>query len=187
MPGVSSLAVEQIAVVDEVHIRLRPADLAFYGLSRDYVGQFVETALQGAVISQVVEGQRRFDLVVRLDEPYRTDVANLGHLHLELPDNKGHIHLDQVADITPSTGGDAGANQIKRENLRRRIIVRCNAQGRDLASVVERHPDARSGERVKVPEGYFVEYGGQFESQQRATRLDRGPGGGRRCSACSSS
>jgi Cu/Ag efflux pump CusA len=118
----------------------------------------------------VIEGQRRFDLVVRLDESYRTDVANLGHLHIELPDNGGHIHLDQVADITPLTGGDAGANQIKRENLRRRIIVRCNAQGRDLAGVVD---DIRSTveERVKTPEGYFIEYGGQFESQQRATRL----------------
>ena len=170
VPGVSSLAVEQIAVVDEIHIRLRPADLALHGLSRAYVGQFVETALQGSTVSQVIEGQRRFDLVVRLDEPYRTDVANLGHLHIELPDGKGHIHLDQVADITPLTGGDAGANQIKRENLRRRIIVRCNAQGRDLAGVVA---DIRRAveERVRVPEGYFVEYGGQFESQQRATRL----------------
>lgn len=168
--GVSSIAVEQIAVVDEIHVKLRPHDLALYGLSRDTVGRFVETALQGQVVSQVIEGQRRFDLVVRLDEPYRTDVANLGLLQLELPGNRGHVRLDQVADITPPTGGDAGANQIKRENLRRRIIVRANAQGRDLAGVVE---DIRRvvNERVNVPEGYFVEYGGQFESQQRATRL----------------
>jgi HME family heavy-metal exporter len=170
VPGISSLAVEQIAMVDEIHVRLRPADLALHGLSREYVGQFVETALQGTTVSQIVEGQRRFDLVVRLDEPYRRDVANLGDLHVELPGNKGHIHLDQVADITPLTGGDAGANQIKRENLRRRIIVRANAQGRDLAGAVAEIRRAVE-DRVKVPEGYFVEYGGQFESQRRATRL----------------
>jgi HME family heavy-metal exporter len=168
--GVSSLVVEPIAVVDEIHIKLKPDALAFYGVSRAYVGQFVQTALQGAVVSQVIEGQRRFDLVVRLDEPHRSDIANLGHLHIDLPDNRGHIHLDQVADITPLTGGDAGANQVKRENMRRRIVVRCNAQGRDLAGVVT---DIRAAVDAKVamPEGYFVEYGGQFESQRRATRL----------------
>jgi HME family heavy-metal exporter len=170
VPGVGSLAVEQVALVDEIHVKLRPEALAFYGLSRDTVGRFVETAILGATVSQVIEGQRRFDLVVRLDDPYRTDIANLGHLHLELPDHRGHIHLDQVADITPLTGGDAGANEVKRENMRRRIIVRCNAVGRDLASVV-RDIQAAVNEKVPMPEGYFVEYGGQFESQERATRL----------------
>ena len=156
-------------MVDEIHIRLRPEALAFHGVSRAYVGQFVQTALQGTTVSQVIEGQRRFDLVVRLDDPYRADVANLGHLHLELPNNRGHIHLDQVADVTPLVGGDAGANQVKRENMRRRIVVRCNAQGRDLEGVVTDIKAAVEA-NVKLPEGYFVEYGGQFESQQRATR-----------------
>jgi Cu/Ag efflux pump CusA len=174
--GVSSLVVEQIGLVDEIHIKLKPEALTYYGVSRAYVGTFLQTALQGTTVSQVIEGQRRFDLVVRLDEPYRKDVANLGHLHLELPNGGGHIHLDQLADITPMTGGDAGANQVKRENLRRRIVVRCNAQGRDLASVV-RDIETTVKERVVVPEGYFMEYGGQFESQQRATRTDHHPGG----------
>lgn len=169
VPGVGSLVVEQIGKVDEIHIRLKHEELAFYGVSREYVGRFVQTALQGQTVTQVVEGQRRFDLVVRLDDPYRTDVANLGHLHIELPDGK-HLHLEQLADITPPTGGDSGANQVKRENARRRIVVRCNARDRDLASVVG---DIRRvvTEQVPMPEGYFVEYGGQFESQQRATRL----------------
>ena len=170
VPGVSSLVVEQIARVDEIHVKLKPDALAFYGVSRAYVGDFVQTALQGATVSQVIEGQRRFDLVVRLDDPYRTDVANFGDLHLELPNGRGHIHLDQLADITPLTGGDSGANQVKRENVRRRIVVRCNAQGRDLASVVN-DIKAAIDAKVKMPEGYFVEYGGQFESQRRATRL----------------
>jgi HME family heavy-metal exporter len=169
VPGVSSLVVEHIRQVDEIHVKLKPEELAYYGVSREYVGKFVQTALQGATVSQVVEGQRRFDLVVRLDDPYRTDVANLGELHLELP-NGLHLHLHQLADITPLTGGDAGANQVKRENVRRRLVVRCNARDRDLAGVVHDIQKAVT-EKVPMPEGYFVEYGGQFQSQQRATRL----------------
>lgn len=168
--GVSSLVVEPIRKVDEIHIRLRPDDLSYHGLDRDTVNQFVQTALNGEVVSQVVEGQRRFDLLVRLDEAYRADVANLGDLRLDLPTGRGQVRLKELADITPPTGGDAGANQIKRENARRRIVVRCNALGRDLGSLVADIQAAVASE-VPMPEGYFVEYGGQFESQRRATRL----------------
>ena len=175
--GVSSTVVEPIRKVDEIHIRLRPDDLAFYGLDRDTVNQFVQTALNGEVVSQVVEGQRRFDLLVRLDENYRADVANIGDLRLNLPDDptkpdapRRQVRLKELADITPPTGGDAGANQIKRENARRRIVVRCNALGRDLGSVVT-DLKAAVAKDVPVPEGYEIEFGGQFESQQSATRL----------------
>ena len=170
VPGVSSLAVEPIRKVDEIHIKLRPEALAYYGVDRAYVGAFVQTALQGETVSQIVEGQRRFDLVVRLDEPFRADVANLQELKFNLPNGGEQIRLKDLADVTPATGGDSGANQVKRENVRRRIVIRCNASGRDLASVVG---DIRKTvtEKVPMPEGYFVEYGGQFESQQRATRL----------------
>jgi HME family heavy-metal exporter len=170
VPGVSSLVVEPLRRTDEIHIRLRPESLAYYGVDRAHVGNFVQTALNGEVVSQVVEGQRRFDLVVRLDEPYRADVAQLKELWLDLPNGQGRVRLKDLADVTPMTGGDAGANQVKRENVRRRIIVRCNATGRDLASVVG---DIQKNvtEKVPMPEGYFVEYGGQFESQRRATRL----------------
>ncbi len=80
------------------------------------------------------------------------------------------MRLKDLADVTPQTGGDAGANQVKRDNVRRRIVIRCNALGRDLKSVVT-DIKAAVGEKVTMPEGYFVEYGGQFESQERATRL----------------
>ena len=170
VPGVSSLAVEPMRKVDEVHVKLRPEALAFYGVDRAYVGNFVQVSLNGEVVSQVVEGQRRFDLLVRLEEPYRADVANLGELRLDLPNGREQVRLKDLADITPPTGGDAGANQVKRDNVRRRIVIRCNALGRDLKSVVT---DIRAAvdEKVVKPEGYFVEYGGQFESQERATRL----------------
>ncbi|MFO0806298.1 MAG: efflux RND transporter permease subunit [Gemmataceae bacterium] len=170
IPGVTAPAVEPIRRVDEIHIKLDPEALAFYGLDRAYVGRFVQIALQGEVVSQVVEGQRRFDLVLRLDEEHRADIANLKKLHIELPNELGDIRLEDVATITPLTGGDAGANQVKRENARRRIVIRCNAAGRDLASVVNDIQETVKRD-VPMPEGCFIEYGGQFENQQRATRL----------------
>jgi HME family heavy-metal exporter len=194
IPGVSSLAVEPIRRVDEIHIKLRPEDLAFHGVDRAYVGAFVQTALNGEVVSQVVEGQRRFDLVVRLDDrggnpaavtdaaarpatagpplgvPPRISAEDLKQLWMDLPDDRGQVRLSDLADITPPTGGDAGANQVKRDNVRRRVIVRCNALGRDLGSVVADIERVVKAD-VPMPEGYFVEYGGQFESQRRATRL----------------
>jgi HME family heavy-metal exporter len=161
--GVTPPVIEAQRRTEELHIRLRPEDLEFYGVDRAWVADFVQAALQGEVVSQVVEGQRRFDLVVRLDEPYRSDHANLGRLQLELPDHRGAITLSDVADI----GEGYGANLINRENARRRIVIRCNARGRDLGGVVA-DIKQRVKQEVALPEGYFIEYGGQFESQSRA-------------------
>jgi HME family heavy-metal exporter len=166
VPGVTPPVIEPLRKVEELHIRLRSEMLDFYGLNRAYVAKFVETALQGEVVSQILEGQRRFDLMVRLEEYSRTDYPNLGRLRLDLPNGKGQVMLGELADI----GIGSGANQVKRDNVRRRIVIRCNALGRDLAGVVE-EIQSRVRDQVPMPEGYFVEYGGQFESQKRATRL----------------
>ena len=165
VPGLTPPIVEPIRQTEELHIRLRSDDLAFYGVTRAYVAQIVQTALQGEVVSQVLEGQRRFDLLVRLEESYRTDYANIGRLRIDLPDNRGQIELRELADI----GEGTGANAVNRENARRRIVIRCNTQDRDLASAVA-EIQQRVQRNVVLPEGYFVEYGGQFESQQSATR-----------------
>ncbi len=164
--GVTPPVVEAIRQTEELHIRLRSDDLAFHGLTRAYVAQILQTALQGEVVSQVLEGQRRFDLLVRLEENYRTDYANLGRLRIDLPNNRGQIELRELADI----GEGAGPNAINRENARRRIVIRCNTQDRDLASAVA-EIQQRVIRDVTLPAGYFIEYGGQFESQQRATTL----------------
>jgi len=166
VPGLTPPVIEPVQQTAELHIRLRPNDLARYGLTREYVGQIMQTALQGEVTSQVLEGQRRFDLLIRLEQSYRTDYANLGRLRIDLPHGKGQVELASLADI----GEGVGPNAINRENARRRIVIRCNTQERDLASAVA-EIQQRVKNQVVMPEGYFVEYAGQFESQQRATTL----------------
>jgi len=171
IPGITPPIIEPIQKTPELHIKLRGDDLAFYGLTRQYVADVLQTALQGEVVSQVLEGQRRFDLLIRLEEEYRTDYANLGRLRIDLPhlpgeSERGQIELRDVATILESTG----PNSVNRENARRRIVIRCNTQGLDLASAVQaiqRNVD----KQLTLPIGYYVEYGGQFESQQSATRL----------------
>jgi HME family heavy-metal exporter len=165
-PGLTPPVVEPIRQTPELHVRLRAADLAFHGLTRGYVADTLQTALQGEVVSQILEGQRRFDLLVRLEEGYRTDYANLGRMRIDLPGGRAQIELREVADI----GEGSGPNAVFRENARRRIVIRCNTRGRDLAGAVE-DIRRRVETGVRLPEGYFVEYGGQFESQQRATAL----------------
>ncbi len=181
VPGLTPPVIDPQETVDELHIVLRPDDLARYGLSREYVARFVETAMKGEVVSRVLEGQRRFDLVVKLNAAYRTDYHRLGELRIDLPGparSRGptslaggsvprQVRLKDVADLPDAAGGP---NQINRENVRRRAVIRCNTQGRDLASVVA-DIEQRVKTRVPMPEGYFVEYGGQFEAQRSATIL----------------
>lgn len=167
VPGATTPVVEMQQATGEVHVRLRPADLAFYGLTREEVASVVKTALQGEEVSEVIEGQRRFDLVVRLDDEFRTDLTRLGKLRIERP-GRPPVLLGEVADIGEATG----PNAVNRENVRRRIIIRCNVQGRDLASVVEDiQREVNAQVRPSLPAGYTIDYGGQFESQRRATRL----------------
>lgn len=167
VPGVTAPIIDPQEIVDELHIVLRAEDLAYHGMSRQYVARFVETALKGEVVSQVLEGQRRFDLVVKLITPDRTDYQKLGELRIDRPDGKGQVRLKEVADIPTAA---SGPNQINRENVRRRAVIRCNTQGRDLGAVVT-EIESRVKSRVVLPEGYFVEYGGQFEAQRSATTL----------------
>jgi len=167
VPGVTPPIIDPQERVDEVHVILRPDDLAYYGLSREFVAEFVQTALKGEAVSVVLEGQRRFELVVKLKEPDRSDAYKLGELRLDLPQGKGQIRLREVADFPPTA---SGPNLVNRENVRRRQVVRCNVSGRDLeSSVAEIERNVRG--MVKMPEGYFVEFGGQFEAQRSATRL----------------
>ncbi|WP_339735549.1 efflux RND transporter permease subunit [uncultured Gimesia sp.] len=167
IPGVTPPIIDPQQRVDELHVVLKPDELAFFGLSREYIADFVQTALKGEAVSQVLDGQRRFDLVIKLNEEYRSDPYNLGELRIDLPDGRGQIRLREVANFP---GSASGPNLINRENVRRRQTIRCNVSGRDLASAVF-EIEERVRDQVALPTGYFVEFGGQFEAQRSATFL----------------
>ncbi|MGE0607955.1 MAG: efflux RND transporter permease subunit [Pirellulales bacterium] len=166
VPGVKDLQVEQQTEVPQLQIRLKRHKLMEYGLTADEVNEFIETAMNGRVVSEVVQGERKFDLVVRLDEPFRVNIDTLRRLSINLKSG-GIVPLETVADIVRGSG----PNTINRENVRRRIIVQCNTAGRDLNSVVTDIQQRLEPIQQSLPTGYFIEYGGQFESQRQATRM----------------
>jgi CzcA family heavy metal efflux pump len=164
--GVTDVQVEQQTEIPQLQIRINGEQLKQYGLQREDVTEFVETAMNGDVVSEVLQGQRTFDLLVRLDEPFREDLQTLKRLRVNLPDG-GVVKLEDLATFVESMG----PNQINREKVQRRIVIQCNVSGRGLVDVVEDIKRAVRPIEAELPSGYFVEYGGQFESQQSASRV----------------
>lgn len=164
--GVTDAQVEQQTEIPQLQIRVNGDQLEQYGLRRKEVTEFIETAMNGVVVSEILQGQRKFDLLVRLDEQYREDLATLGRLQMNLTDG-GVVKLEDVATIRESSG----PNQIKREKVRRRIVIQCNVSGRGLVDVVEDIKRKVAPIEAELPPGYILEYGGQFESQQSASRV----------------
>jgi HME family heavy-metal exporter len=164
--GVRELQVEPQIDIPQLRIQIDGEKLKTYGLAREDINEFVETAMNGEVVSEVLLGQRTFDLLVRLDEPFREDLEAVKRLSIDLPGG-GTTMLDSVAKIYTA----AGPNTINRENVRRRIVIQCNTADRGLVDVV-RDIQARVKpiERL-LPTGYFISYEGQFESQQSASRV----------------
>jgi CzcA family heavy metal efflux pump len=165
VPGVVDASVEKQTLIPQVQIAVDRSAAARYGLSVAEVNRTLETALNGRVVSEVLDGQQRFDILVRLDEAYRNRPALLGQVPIDGPSG-AKIPVGAVAEVRPALG----PNQILHENTQRRIVVQCNIAGRDLGSAVAEIRQAIS-EKVRLDRGYFVTYGGQFESQERATRL----------------
>jgi len=166
VPGVTDLIVEQQIEIPQLQIKLDQNRLANLGLTSRQVNEFIETAMHGRVVSQLLIGQRTFDLLLRLDEPFRQDPNELGRLAIALPSG-GLVPLSSVGNIVRATG----PNTINRENVRRRIIVQCNTVGRDLGGVVSDIQAKLAPIQASLPTGYAIEYSGQFESQQSAARL----------------
>jgi cation efflux system protein involved in nickel and cobalt tolerance len=162
--GIVDLQLEPQIPVEQVQLKFDRVAAARYGLSMQHLAEVVETALNGRVVSQVLEQQQTFDLVVWLTPAARQSLENIRNLSIDTPTGS-KIPLAQVATIV--TG--KGANTINREHVSRLIVVAANAQGRDLRSVVN-ELRARVQQKVQIPAGYYIQYAGQFEAAERASQ-----------------
>lgn len=166
VPGVTDLLVEPQVVIPQLRIELNREKMNLYGITPAYVNDYIETAMNGQVVSQVLLGQRTFDLLIRMKEGDRESREALSRLSIDLPGG-GTTPLSAVAKIYESVG----PNTINREQVRRRIVIQCNVVDRGLIDVVEDIQARLRPIQDELPAGYFVEYGGQFEAQQSATRV----------------
>ena len=163
--GIADLNVEQQIERPELKIVPRRELLARYGITLPQFNEFVSVNMAGEVVSQVYEKGKSFNLVVRASEGNRNSMERIRNLMID--DAQGRkIPLTYVADVVSSTG----PNTINRENVKRKIVISANTSGRDLRSVVNDIQE-RVEKEISLPEGYHVEYGGQFESEQAASRV----------------
>ncbi len=162
IPGVTDLQIEKQVLIPQVKIRLDYEQAARYGVAPGNLLRSLEQMIEGEQITQVIEGNRRFDLLVRLPESARSPQA-LADLLIETPG--GHVPLSRIASVEESDG----PNQVSRENSRRRIVLSANTDGRDMSQVIA---DVRVELAAKpLPEGYFTALEGQFQAQEQAARL----------------
>lgn len=162
--GIADLNVEQQIERPELTISPKRKLLAKHGITLADFNSFVSVNLGGETVSQVYEDKKSFNLVVRAADSDRGSMERIKDLMIDTPDG-GKIPLTEVAEVKSTTG----PNTINRENVKRKIVVSANASGRDLRSVVN-DIQARIDNNIKLPEGYHIEYGGQFESEQSASR-----------------
>lgn len=156
--GVSDAKAERVSGLPQITVRYNKDKLALYGLNIGDLNRVIRMGFAGESAGLVYEGEKRFDLVVRLAEDSRQDIANVKSLFVTLPSGS-QIPLEQVADIQYENG----PMQISREDGKRRIVVGFNVRGKDIQGVVEQIQD-KLEERLKLPDGYYVTYGGQFEN-----------------------
>lgn len=162
--GIADLNVEQQIERPQLKIQPRREMLAKYGITLPEFSQFVNVALAGKVVSQVYEKGKSFDLTVKVKDEERDEMEKIRNLMIDTADGR-KIPLDYVAEVVSAMG----PNSISRENVKRKIVISANVADRDLRSVVndiQQQIDAS----IQLPEGYHIEYGGQFESEQAASR-----------------
>jgi CzcA family heavy metal efflux pump len=162
--GVADLSLEQQMDVPFVRFILNRPAISRYGLRAEDIAEAVETSLAGASVGRIFDRGTAFDLVVKLDPLSQADFDRLTDLPIDTP-NGGLVPVRVLAEVRR----EEGPNMVLRENIQRRIVISCNVAGRDLGSVVQ-DIQAAVGAAVPMPAGYRVEYGGQFESQQSASR-----------------
>lgn len=160
--GAKDIYEEAVTGLPQIVIRYKRDQMAMYGLSVKDVNRVVRTAFAGDVAGQIYENERSFDLVVRMREQSRQDISDVSQLLIPTP--KGtQLPLYQVADVLI----EEGPNQIQREDAKRRIIVAFNTRGRDVQSIVQ-ELQTRVDAKMRLPSGYYIKYGGQFENLMEA-------------------
>ena len=162
--GLVDVNVEQQTETPQLQIRAKRDMLAQYGITIDQFNKFVELAFSGEKLSEIYEGQRSFDLVLKLNDDYTGSIDKVKSALIDT-ERGGKVPLEEVAEIV-SVGGP---NSISRENVQRKMVVSANVAGRDLESVVN-DIKANIERDIELPEGYRIEYGGQFENAEAATR-----------------
>lgn len=162
--GATDVQIEKQVLIPQIRFNVDRTKAAQYGLQPGEITDTLETALNGKKVSQAIEGARRYDVIVRFDDASRNSLDALKNVTVDSP-NGTQIPVSAVATIENLPG----PNQILRENTKRRIVISANTGGRDLGSVVS-DMRTRIASQVNLPQGYFIEYGGQFEAQQEATK-----------------
>lgn len=162
IPGVGDVNAERISGLPQISVRYNRNKIAQHGLNIDKINTYINTAFAGGVAGEIFEGEKRFDLVVRFGEVNRQSIEDLRNLYIDLP-NGAQIPIKEVADIDYVSG----PMQISRDNTFRRTYVGVNTRGRDLESVV-RDIQTTLDRELKLPPGYHIAYGGEFENLQRA-------------------
>ena len=162
--GLVDVNVDQQVEIPQIQIRANREMLAQYGITIDKFNEFIDISFGGEKLSDIYEGQRRFDLILRLNKDYTETIEGIRSALIDTHDGK-KVPLEQVADIV-SVSGPSG---ISRENVHRKVVVSANVSGRDIRSVVQ-DIQKNVNAKIKFPEGYRVEYGGQFESEEKASK-----------------
>ncbi|HET8548955.1 MAG TPA: CusA/CzcA family heavy metal efflux RND transporter [Bryobacteraceae bacterium] len=164
VPGARDTQMEVISGVAELRVDVERAALARYGLNVSDVREVIQSAVAGVPVSELIDGQRRFPIAIRLPDAYRSDPARLAEVPLQAPGGE-RVRLDQLARISVVRGPEV----VSREGVQRRIVVQANVRDRDLGGFVSDAQD-RIANRLALPAGYSIDWGGQFENQQRANR-----------------
>jgi cobalt-zinc-cadmium resistance protein CzcA len=163
--GAEDVQTEQVTGQPQLQIKIDRDAIARYGINVENVQEAIETALGGEEAGQVFEGIRRFDIVVRLQEPFRRNIESIGALLIPAEGTAARVPLSQIATIATVLG----PKQISHDNGQRRIVIQLNVRGRDMGGFVA-EAQQQIAAKVKLPVGYTITWGGQFENQQRAMK-----------------
>jgi CzcA family heavy metal efflux pump len=164
--GVVDLQLEPLVLIPQLKVLVDREEAGKYGMGPGALTNDLEMALNGETVAQVIEQQKLFDIFMRLDDESRNNPDSINAIIAKTMPNAQKIKVSDIAEVYEGTG----PNMVNRENLQRRIVISANSHGRDLGSLIK-EIQTNISKNVNLPEGYFIEYGGQFESQQSASKL----------------